>query len=72
MPANPTAELHPDAERAERVQAQQHLRIMIETMVRAGYSEPEITAAVEGSTAPKDRVGASHSPWRRLRALFRS
>ena len=72
MPAHSTAELHPDAERAERVAAQQHLRIMIETMVRAGYSEPEITQAVERSTAPADRAGSSTSPWRRLRALFQS
>ena len=72
MPAHSTAELHPDAERTERVAAEQHLRIMIETMVRAGYSEPEITQAVERSTAPEDRVGASTSPWRRLRALFQS
>jgi len=70
MPANTTAELHPDAERAS---AQQHLRIMIETMVRAGYSEPEITQAVERSTAPENRAGgASASPWRRLKALFQS
>ncbi|HVN59701.1 MAG TPA: hypothetical protein VMT59_00460 [Gaiellaceae bacterium] len=72
MPANSTAELHPEAERAQRVAAQQHLRIMIETMVRAGYSEPEITQAVERSTAPENRTGASASSWRRLRALFRS
>ena len=72
MPAHSTAELHPDAERADRVAAQQHLRIMIETMVRAGYSEPEITEAVEQSTAPAARAGASTSPLRRLKALFQS
>jgi hypothetical protein len=70
MPAHSTAELHPDAARIDRVEAQQHLRIMIETMVRAGYSEPEITSAVERSTLPELRTGASTSPWRRLRALF--
>ncbi len=71
MPANTTAELHPDAERAQRVAAQQHLRIMIETMVRAGYSEPEITQAVERSTAPEDRAaGASGGLWNQLRGLF--
>ena len=72
MPADTTAELHPDAERANRVAAQQHLRIMIETMVRAGYTEPEITQAVERSTAREDRAGASTSPWRRLKTLFQS
>ena len=68
MPANTTAELHPDAERAS---AQQHLRIMIETMVRAGYSEPEITQAVNRSTAQDDRAaGTSGGLWNHLRGLF--
>jgi hypothetical protein len=71
MPANTTAELHPDAVRAERAQAQQHLRIMIESMVRAGYSEPEITQAVKRSTAPEGTTaGASGGLWNQLRGLF--
>ncbi|MGZ4380029.1 MAG: hypothetical protein ACXVZ3_01215 [Gaiellaceae bacterium] len=72
MPAHSTAEHHTDAGRADHVAQQQHLRIMIETMVRAGYTEPEITQAVERSTAPDDRAGASASPLRRVRALFQS
>jgi hypothetical protein len=72
MPARTTAELHTDAAPALHVAAQQHLRIMIETMVRAGYSEPEITEAVKRSTAPEDRAaGASGGLWNQLRGLFR-
>jgi hypothetical protein len=72
MPAHTTAELHPDAGRAKRVEAEQHLRIMIETMVRAGYTEPEITHAVERSIAPEDTVRAPAGLTRRLKALFGS
>jgi hypothetical protein len=73
MPAHSTAELHPSVERTMRDESQQqNLRIMIESMVRAGYSEPEITFAVERSTAPARRVGADASLWRRLRALLQS
>jgi len=70
MPAHTTAELHPVAERSESVEAQQHLRIMIETMVRAGYSEPEITSAVRRSTGREDRAAASPGLWSQLRGLF--
>jgi hypothetical protein len=71
MPANTTAELHPDTVRAEHVAQQQHLRIMIESMVRAGYSEPEITQAVNRSTAQDDRAaGTSGGLWNHLRGLF--
>ncbi len=71
MPEHSTAQLHPDAQRAQRVEAQQHLRIMIESMVRAGYSEPEITSAVRRSTSPEDRAfGSSTSLFSRLRGLF--
>ena len=38
-------------------------------MVRAGYSEPEITQAVERSTAPEDR-SQPRQPYARLKALF--
>ena len=73
MPANSTAELHPNVERTMRDESrQQNLRIMIESMVRAGYSEPEITSAVERSTVPMRRVGTDASIWRRLRALLQS
>ncbi len=51
MPDQSTAELHPNAERAERYDAEQHLRIMIETMVRAGRTEQEITQAVQRASA---------------------
>ena len=50
MPASSTAELHPNAERRTR-EAELHLRIMIETMVREGRSEQEITEAVERASA---------------------
>jgi len=70
MPEHSTAELHPDVARAQRVESQQHLRIMIESMVRAGYSEPEITSAVRRSTAPDDRAEGSASLWNRLVGLF--
>ena len=72
MPAHSTAELHPTAERASRDEAQQqNLRIMIESMVRAGYTEPEITRAVESSTAPAPMVGASGRVSHVLLGLFR-
>ena len=53
MPAHTTAELHPtqSAERTERYDAEQHLRIMIETMVREGHTEREITQAVQRASA---------------------
>jgi hypothetical protein len=71
MPAHSTSQLHPSVERTMRDESQQqNLRIMIETMVRAGYSEPEITSAVERSTAPARRVVADASIWHRLRALL--
>lgn len=48
MPASSTAELHQGAERTTRDEAQQYsLRIMVESMVRAGCSEREITRAVQ-------------------------
>ena len=73
MPANTTAELHPDAGRADQTAQQQHLRIMIESMVRAGYSEPEITQAVNRSTAREARTpGASGGLWNQLRGLFQA
>jgi len=74
MPANTTAELHQDAGRAEQIaQQQQHLRIMIESMVRAGYSEPEITQAVNRSTARVAReAGTSGGLWNHLRRLFQA
>ena len=73
MPANTTAELHQDAGRAEQIAQQQHLRIMIESMVRAGYSEPEITQAVNRSTARVAReAGTSGGLWNRLRRLFQA
>lgn len=72
MPANSTAQLHPGAERAMRDEAQQqNLRIMIESMVRSGYSEPEITRAVETSTAPAQRVSGSARGSHLLLGLFR-
>ena len=70
MPEHSTAELHPDVARAHRVEAQQHLRIMIESMVRAGYSEPEITSAVRRSTASDDQAEGSATLWTRLVGLF--
>ena len=72
MPAHSTAELHPGAERTAHDEAQQqNLRIMIESMVRAGYSEPEITRAVETSIAPAQRVSGSGRVSHLLLGLFR-
>ena len=52
MSSHATAELHPGAARDERAEAQeQTLRIMVESMVRAGHTEREITQAVERAAA---------------------
>jgi hypothetical protein len=52
MSSNATAELHPSAEREERGEAQeQTLRIMVESMVRDGRTEREITQAVQRAAA---------------------
>lgn len=52
---------------------QQTLAIMIDSMVRAGHSEREITLAVEQSTeseAGAPGTGTQPTPWTRLRALL--
>ena len=52
MSSNATAELHQGAQRDERDEArEQTLRIMVESMVRAGRTEREITQAVQRAAA---------------------
>jgi hypothetical protein len=69
MSNHSTAELHPGALHEEA--QQQNLRIMIESMVRAGYTEPEITQAVETATAPAPRARPSGRASHALLGLFR-
>jgi CheY-like chemotaxis protein len=59
------------AERADAEAEHRHHLFMIERMVREGYSEREIAAAVEGEHSPITGAGILHAASAGIRAMLR-